>query len=143
MECPFPTTHNDDEQVKQILQDAKVIAIVGLSPKEDKDSNKVARYLQNAGYKIIPIYPKEEAILGEKVYRDLSEIQEKIDIVDVFRKPAIVMDIAQKIIKRDDCKILWTQLGIVNNDAAKIAQDAGKIVVQNRCTKIEHARFFS
>lgn len=140
MHCEFPSIQAQDETVKEVLQTAKTIAIVGLSPDESKDSNKVARYLQSVGYKIIPIYPKEDEILGEKVYKTLADVKEHIDIVNVFRKPAVLMDIAKEIITRSDAKVMWSQLGIVNNDAAKLAQENGKIVIQNKCTKIEHQR---
>jgi len=143
MECSFPTINSDTKKIDEILKSVKNIAIVGLSPNEEKDSNKVAKYLQNSGYKIIPIYPKEETILGEKVYRNLRDVKERIDLVDVFRKPAIVTDVVEDILQRDDVKVLWTQLGIVNDEACKKAQEAGIDVVQNRCTKIEYARLMN
>ncbi len=141
MECPMPTINtNDANEIKKILQEVKTIAIIGLSPNEAKQSNMVARYLQNAGYKIIPIYPKEEFILGEKVYRSLDEIEEKVDMVDMFRKPAIAESLLDSVLKRDDVKVFWLQLGIVNNEACQRAKKAGLKVVQNRCSKIEHQR---
>ena len=141
MECPMPTINtNDANEIKKILQEVKTIAIIGLSPNEAKQSNMVGRYLQNAGYKIIPIYPKEEFILGEKVYRSLDEIKEKVDMVDMFRKPAIAESLLDSVLKRDDVKVFWLQLGIVNNEACQRAKKAGLKVVQNRCSKIEHQR---
>ncbi len=141
MECPMPTINtNDANEIKKILQEVKTIAIIGLSPNEAKESNMVGRYLQNAGYKIIPIYPKEEFILGEKVYRSLDEIKEKVDMVDMFRKPAIAESLLDSVLKRDDVKVFWLQLGIVNNEACERAKKAGLKVVQNRCSKIEHQR---
>jgi len=141
MECPMPTINtNDANEIKKILQEVKTIAIIGLSPNEAKQSNMVGRYLQNAGYKIIPIYPKEEFILGEKVYRSLDEIEEKVDMVDMFRKPAIAESLLDSVLKRDDVKVFWLQLGIVNNEACERAKKAGLEVVQNRCSKIEHQR---
>ena len=138
MECEFPTINEKSEEIKEIFKEVKTIAIVGLSPKPEKDSHKVAKYLQSVGYKIIPIYPKEETILGEKVYRSLSEIPQKVDMVDMFRKPAIADQIVDEIAKRDDVKVLWLQKGIVNNKAAKRAKDMGLKVVQNRCSMVEH-----
>ena len=129
-------------EIKNIFTATKTIAIIGLSPKADKDSNKVARYLQKAGYKIIPVYPKGDEILGEKVYRNLDEIDERIDMVDIFRKPEFIANVVDSVLVRDDIKCVWIQLGLVNNEAAKKAIAAGITVVQDRCTKIEHQRIF-
>jgi len=86
----------------------------------------------------VPVYPKEELILGEKVYRSLAEIPFKVDMVDIFRKPAAFDAVADACIKRGDIDVFWGQLGLVNNDAAQKAKDAGMKVVQNYCTKLEH-----
>ena len=142
MECEFPTVNSNNEEIKDMFNNTKTIAIAGLSPNEEKASNKVARYLQNAGFKVVPIYPKEDTILGEKVYRSLDEIPFKIDMVDIFRKPAAIAAVVDACIKRGDIDIVWTQLGLVNNEAAKKAEEAGMKVVQNKCTKIEHAALF-
>lgn len=138
MECEFPTVNENMDEIKEIFKSVKTIAIPGLSPKEDKDSHRVAKYLQSQGYKIIPIYPKEETILGEKVYRSLTEVTEQVDMVDMFRKAAVADEIVDVIEKRDDIKVLWLQKGIVNNSAAKRAKDLGLKVVQNRCTMVDH-----
>ncbi|OQX74161.1 MAG: CoA-binding protein [Campylobacteraceae bacterium 4484_4] len=138
MECEFPTVNADPKQMREIFETVKTIVIPGLSPNPEKDSHRVAKYLQEQGYKIIPIYPKGETILGEKVYRSLSEIEERIDMVDMFRKPAIADQIVDEIAKREDVKVLWLQKGIVNNAAAKRAEEMGLIVVQNRCSMVEH-----
>ena len=143
MECEFPTVNEKNDEIKKIFEEVKTIAIIGLSPKPEKDSHKVAKYLQSVGYKIIPVYPKEDEILGEKVYRSLSEIPCKVDMVDMFRKPAIADTIVDEIAKRDDVKVLWLQKGIVNNNSAKRAKDMGLKVVQNRCSMIEHRANFS
>jgi predicted CoA-binding protein len=142
MECEFPTINSNPEEMKKIFEMVKTIAIIGLSPNESKASNMVAKYLQNAGYIIVPVYPKEETILGEKVYRSLAEIPFEIDMVDIFRKPAIFDAVADACIERGDIKVFWGQLGLVNNAAAQKAQDAGMIVVQNYCTKLEHKAIF-
>jgi predicted CoA-binding protein len=142
MECEFPTVNSNQEEMKKIFETVKTIAIIGLSPNESKASNMVAKYLQNAGYKIVPVYPKEETILGEKVYRSLVEIPFEIDMVDIFRKPAVFDAVADACIERGDIKVFWGQLGLVNNAAAQKAKDAGMIVVQNYCTKIEHKALF-
>ena len=142
MECEFPTINSNKEEMKKIFEMVKTIAIIGLSPNESKASHMVAKYLQNAGYKIVPVYPKEETILGEKVYRSLAEIPFEIDMVDIFRKPAIFDAVADACIERGDIKVFWGQLGLVNNAAAQKAKDAGMIVVQNFCSKIEHKAIF-
>jgi len=138
MECEMPLVNSNPEEMKEIFESVKTIAILGLSPDESKASNMVAKYLQNAGYKIVPVYPKEEVILGEKVYRSLKEIPFKIDMVDIFRKPAAFDAVADACIARGDIDVFWGQLGLVNNDAAQKAKDAGMKVVQNYCTKLEH-----
>jgi predicted CoA-binding protein len=138
MECEVPLVNCNPEEMKEIFENVKTIAILGLSPDESKASNMVARYLQNAGYKIVPVYPKEEEILGEKVYRSLEEIPFEVDMVDIFRKPNAFDAIADACIRRGDVKVFWCQLGLVNNAAAQKAKDAGMKVVQNYCTKLEH-----
>jgi len=142
MECEFPTINSNREEMKEIFETIKTIAILGLSPNETKASHMVAKYLQNAGYKIVPVYPKEETILGEKVYRSLAEIPFEVDMVDIFRKPAAFDAVADACIARGDIKVFWGQLGLVNNAAAQKAKAAGMKVVQNFCTKIEHKALF-
>ena len=138
MECEFPNVNSSSDEIKMILKEAKTIAIIGLSPNPQKDSHRVGKYLQMAGYKVIPIYPKEDYILGERVYRSLADVKGQIDIVDIFRKPEIVNKIVDEAIKRGGIKVIWTQLGVVNNEAGTKAKEAGMRVVQNKCTKIEH-----
>jgi len=140
MECEMPSVNSNPQEVKEYLEKYKNIAIVGASPNPEKDSNKVTKYMIEAGYNVFPIYPKEDVILGQKVYRSLKEIPEKVDIVVVFRKPAAVSAVADAVIERGDVDLLWTQLGIVNNEAAQKVKDNGINVVQNLCIKIEHAR---
>lgn len=143
MECPMPTVNtNDDEKLREIFNNTKTIAIIGLSPDESKASNIVAKYLQSQGFKIIPVYPKEDVILGEKVYRSLEEIKESVDMVDMFRKPVIANELVEIAKKRGDVKYFWLQLGIVNDEAFKKAESYGMVAVQNKCTKIEHKRLF-
>ena len=138
MECEIPLVNSNPAEMKEIFESVKTIAILGLSPNESKASNMVAKYLQNAGYKIVPVYPKEDEILGEKVYRSLAEIPFEIDMVDIFRKPAAFDAVADACIARGDVKVFWGQLGLINNAAAQKAKDAGMKVVQNYCTKLEH-----
>ena len=142
MECEFPTINSRSEEIIEIFNNTKTIAIAGLSPDPSKASNMVAVYLQSAGFKIVPVYPKEDLILGEKVYRTISEIPFKIDMVDIFWKPDAIAEIIDEAIKRGDVDTVWTQLGLVNNAAAQKAKEAGLKVVQNKCTKIEHRNLF-
>jgi hypothetical protein len=140
----MPTINtNDSNIIKEIFEDCKSIAIIGLSPDETKASNMVAKYLQSKGYKIIPVYPKEDTILGEKVYRSLEEIPEKVDMVDMFRKASFADELVEIAHKRGDVKYFWIQLGLVNDDAFKKATEYGMVAVQNKCSKIEHNRIFN
>lgn len=143
MECEFPTVNSNIEEIKEIFDNTKTIAIIGLSPDESKASNMVGKYLKEAGFKVVPVYPKEEEILGEKVYRSLKEIPFKVDMVDIFRKPDVIGLVVDAAIERGDVDTIWTQLGLVNNEAAKKAKEAGMKVVQNKCTKIEHRAIFA
>jgi predicted CoA-binding protein len=138
MECEFPTVNSNKEEIKAIFEDTKTIAVLGLSPDESKASHRVAKYLKEAGFKIVPVYPKDDEILGEKVYRSLAEIPFEVDMVDIFRKPAALDAVADACIARGDVKYFWAQQGIVNNAAAEKAKNAGMKVVQNHCTMVEH-----
>jgi uncharacterized protein len=138
MECEFPSVNSNKEQIREIFDTVKTIAVLGLSPDETKDSHKVAKHLQEAGYKIVPVYPREETILGEKVYRSLLEIPFDVDMVDIFRKPEALGMIADACIEKGNVKVFWSQKGIVNNEAAQKAQKAGMQVVQNMCSMVEH-----
>lgn len=142
MQCEFPDENSSQEQLKEIFDNTKTIAIIGCSPNEQKASNAVAKYLKNAGFKIVPVYPKEDEILGEKVYRSVEEIPFKIDMVDIFRKPDVIASVVDACIKRGDIDTVWTQLGLVNNEAAAKAKQNGMKVVQNKCTKIEHRNIY-
>ncbi len=142
MSCEMPTVNSNTKEIKAIFENTKTIAVIGCSPDTSKASNMVANYLKNAGFIIVPVYPKEETILGEKVYRSLSEIPFKVDMVDIFRKPDVIASVVDEALQRGDVDCIWTQLGLVNNDAAQKAKDAGLKVVQNHCTKIEHKLIF-
>lgn len=141
MECQMPQEIIKDDEIIKILKQTKTIAIVGLSPNTQKDSHKVAKYLQEVGFKIIPIYPKEDEILGQKVYRSLNEVPIKIDMVNMFRKGEFASVLFEQIQKRDDIKSLWLQLGIVNNEVSKKAKEVGLDFVQSKCIMIEHKKF--
>jgi predicted CoA-binding protein len=137
--CELPSAAKKDEKLCKMLADTKVMAIVGLSPKEHRDSNIVAKYFQNEGYKIIPVYPREETILGEKVYRSLPEIEEKVDMVVVFRKGSDTPPIAKKAVEIG-AKYFWLQETIISDEAMEIAKNGGLEAVQDKCTMVEHKR---
>lgn len=143
MECEMPSVNANLEEQKEYFEICKSIAIVGCSPDDSKASNRVAKYLRDAGYKMIPIYPKEDKILGQKVFRSLAEIDEPVDMVVIFRKPAALDAIADAVIARGDVKVYWTQLGLVNNKAAEKVKEAGIAVVQNHCAMVQHRAIFN
>lgn len=127
----------------RILTENRTIAIVGLSDDPMRPSHFAAIYMQAEGYDIIPVNPRltDRTILGQKVYPSLSDIPRQVEIVDVFRRPSEIPAIAKEAVAIG-AKVLWMQLGIVNEEAARIARAGGLEVVMNRCVKIEHARFF-
>lgn len=131
----------DDAGLARILKTHRVIAMVGLSAREDRPSNIVARYLMARGYTVIPVNPAAAEILGQPCYASLEDIPVKVDMVDVFRKAADVPPIAAAAIAIG-AKSLWLQLGIINPAAAETASTAGLDVVMDRCPKIEYARLF-
>ncbi|MHB1611264.1 MAG: CoA-binding protein [Sulfobacillus sp.] len=128
-----------DATLLEILTENKIVAVVGLSPKPDRASHRVAQYLQRMGYRIIPVNPGFDEILGERSYARLEDIPQKVDIVDVFRKSEDTPPVAESAV-RIGARVLWLQLGIANEVAASIAQTGGLTVVQDRCIKIEHER---
>ena len=130
-----------DEIKKELFGSIKVIAMVGLSPNEEKPSNSVAKYLKNAGYRVIPVNPQNDEILGEKCYRTLSDIPDKIDVVDIFMRADKVLPIVEEAITLKP-KCIWLQLGIVNEEAKKIAEAHGIMFVMDACMKREHERLF-
>ena len=123
-------------EIVDVLTTYKTIAIVGLSPKPERDSYKVAKYLQEVGYRIIPVYPREEMILGERVYRNLDEVKESIDIVNVFLNASLIEPLVEKINARNDIQVVWSQLGICND--AAYAKLQNKKLILDKCIKIEH-----
>lgn len=128
------------QAIKKLLNKAKSIAIVGLSPKEQRPSNMVAKYLLEAGYTIYPVNPGQEEILGQKCYPDLLSVPHPIDIVDVFRKSEDIKPIVEKALQCEPLpKAVWMQQGIVNEAAAEIAKRNGMYVVMDRCIKVDHA----
>jgi predicted CoA-binding protein len=130
-----------DDEMKDTLRNCKTVAVVGISPKEDRPSYVVASYLKSKGYRIIPVRPDEQEILGEKVYHTLMEIpgEIEVDVVDIFRKSEDVPNIVKEAIQRR-AKVIWMQEGVINQEAAEKAEKAGLKVVMDRCMKKEHQR---
>jgi len=138
MECELPRVNSNPQEMKKYFEICKTIAVLGCSPDETKASNRVAEYLRDNGYKMIPVYPKYDEILGQKVYRSLAEIDVPVDMVVIFRKPAALDAIADAVIARGDVKVYWTQLELINNNAAEKVKAEGIGVVQNHCAMVEH-----
>ena len=132
---------NQDDKIKELLENNKTIAILGLSPKPERDSYKVAKYLLEKGYRVIPVRPGQKEILGEKAYASLDDIEEPIDIVNVFRRSELVIPHAEEAVcKNPKPKAFWMQLNIENNEAADLLKSKGLDVVMNKCIKVEHGR---
>ena len=129
----------DDEAIRRLLEKVRRIAVVGLSPKPHRDSHRVARYLLERGYEVIPVYPREEEILGQKVHRRVQDVAGAVDLVDVFRRSEDLPEVIDDAITAR-AGALWLQLGCIDEDGARRARDAGLTVVMDRCLMVEHAR---
>lgn len=132
---------DDISTLRRILKTAKTIAVVGLSAEWHRPSYFAAKYMQQHGYRILPVNPRYDSILGERCFARLEDIGEPVDIVDVFRKPADVLPIARSAVAIG-AKCLWQQLGVRNLEADALARAHGLDSVMDRCVKIEHARLF-
>ena len=133
-----------DEVIKSYLESAKTIAVVGLSHRKETAAFQVAHFLQNAGYRIVPVNPKLEGeeLLGERVYAQLKDIPFSIDIVNVFRRSEFLPEVASDFLETD-AKVFWSQIGLENEEAETILRQANRQdIVMNRCTKIEYMRLF-
>ncbi|GMT42438.1 MAG: CoA-binding protein [bacterium] len=138
-ECSLPDHPNDPELIRKIFGEYSSIAVVGLSGKPDRDSYRVAAYLKDQGYRIIPVNPRLDVLLGEKCRKSLGDVPLRVDVVNVFRKPSALPELADEIIAARP-RAVWFQIGVVNNEAAKKITDAGIDLVQNVCMKIEHQK---
>ena len=139
IKCELPDTRPSSEEIIHVLKNCSKIAIVGISPKETRDSNKVGRYLLEKGYEIIPINPGQREIMGRPCYRSLTDIPFPVDMVNLFLPPhrvPVVVDQAIEI----GVRAIWMQLGVVHNEAADRARRAGIQVVMNMCTMREHQK---
>jgi predicted CoA-binding protein len=132
--------YQDPLTIQRVLLDAKTIAIVGLSGNPLRASNFVGFYLQRHGYRVIPVNPREPEILGERSFASLRELPVPVDIVDVFRAPAVLPEIARDAVAIG-AKCLWCQFTVINEEGACIAERGGLTVVMDRCLKVEHARY--
>ena len=135
------TDSYDDKEIEEIYK-LKNIAVVGMSPTEGKPSNYVPKFLLDNGYNVIPINPNYSSILNKKAYSKVSDVQETIDIVDIFRKPDDLLPVIQDSLHKEGIKVIWIQKGIYNKEAEKLALDKGLKVVYNRCMLEEYKRLF-
>jgi predicted CoA-binding protein len=132
-------TFSDPNQITELLRTVKNIAVVGLTSNPMRPSNSVSEYMQSQGYRIIPVNPNEREVLGEKAYATLADVPEKIDLVNVFRRPEFVADIVQQTIALK-VPAIWLQEGVIDERAAQAARDAGLVVIMDRCILKEHRR---
>jgi predicted CoA-binding protein len=132
---------DDISELRRILKSCRTIAVVGLSAEWHRPSFFAAKYMQQHGYRIVPVNPRYPEILGERCYASLNDIPHPVDMVDVFRRTEDVLPIAQQAIAIG-AKCLWQQIGVKNDEAARLAREAGLDTVMDRCVKIEHARLF-
>jgi predicted CoA-binding protein len=130
------------EEIKAILQDYHVVAVVGLSPKPERPSFQVAQYLKEHGYRIVPVNPGQKEILGEKCYPSLKDIPFPIEVVDIFRNVEAIPGIVDEAIAIG-AKVVWMQLGLAEPASARKAREAGLKVVMDRCMKIDHGQFLA
>lgn len=129
-----------DEELRSILERTRTIAVVGLSSRPERDSNRVAQFLQSRGYRVIPVNPNESEVLGERAYPTLLEVSDTVDLVDVFRRSTMTPVVAEGAVAVG-APVLWLQLGIENDEARRIAEDAGLTVVMDLCIRTVIARF--
>ncbi len=139
IQCELPDCNPPSDEIKDILMRCKKIAIVGLSPKEERDSHTVAKYLMEQGYEIVPVNPGQKEILGNKCYKSLKEIPFQVDLVDLFLNPTRVPPIVDQAIEIG-VGVIWMQLGVIHNEAAQKAREAGITVIMDRCMKQEYEK---
>lgn len=128
----------DRTEIKEVLDTAKTIAVVGLSPNPMRTSHMVSKAMQQAGYRIVPVNPQADEVLGEKSYASLKDIPEAVDIVNVFRRSEFLPDIAEEFLAID-APVFWTQLNVVDEAVFNRLTEAGYTVIMDRCIKVEHA----
>ncbi len=129
------------DAIREILENSKTLAVVGLSSKVARPSHGVSAYMQRNGYRIIPVNPQEQTVLGEKAYASLDEVPEPFDVVVIFRRPEFVPEVVEAAIRKQ-AKVVWMQEGVIHEQAAERARAAGLTVVMDRCILKEHAKRF-
>jgi hypothetical protein len=134
-----PFRNPDNGAIQKLLESVRRIAVVGLSPKPHRDSNRIAVYLLEHGYEVVPVYPREDEILGQKVYRRVQDIPGSVDLVNVFRRSEVLPAVFDDLLAAG-AGAVWTQLGCVDEDGARRALAAGLTVVMNRCVMVDHSR---
>jgi uncharacterized protein len=139
--CELPDSNPPSEEIREILDSMKTIAVVGLSDNPARESNQVAAYMKDNGYRIVPVNPAVSEVMGEKSYPDLPSIPFPVDIVDIFRKVEFIPGIVDEAIEVG-AKAVWMQPGLAHNVSAAKARTAGLKVVQSKCIKVEHKRSF-
>jgi predicted CoA-binding protein len=136
-----PYRDPSEDEIRRLLEGARRIAVVGLSPKPHRDSNRIGRYLLDRGYEVVPVYPREETILGRTVYRRVRDIPGGVDLVDVFRRSEELPGVVEDSLTTET-PALWFQLGCVHEGAARRGLQAGALVVMDRCIMVDHIRLF-
>jgi len=136
---PLPP-NPDDDRLRELLSRVRRIAVVGLSPKPHRDSHRVAAYMQRSGYRIVPVYPREEVILGEAVRRNVREVDPPVDLINVFRRSEDLPAVVQEILESGHEAPVWFQLDCVHEDALGELVRKGRLLVYDRCLMVEHAR---
>ena len=137
--CEMPDGNPPSKEIEEILRECRKIAVVGLSPKESRDSNRVARYLMEQGYEVIPVNPGQKEILGKTCYRSLKDIPFQVDMADLFLNPTRVPQVVDQAIEIK-VSTVWMQLGVIHNEAAEKAEKAGIRVIMDMCIKREHEK---
>ena len=128
-----------EASIKSILENSKTIAVVGCSSNPEKAAHRIPRYMKEHGYKIIPVNPNSETVLGEKAYKSILDVKEKIDILDIFRPSEECLEVVKEAIKIKP-RVIWMQSGIINEDAKEIAEQHGIKVVMDKCIMVEHKK---
>lgn len=137
--CEMPDGNPPPGEIKEILARCRTIAVVGLSPKEARDSNRVARYLMQEGYEVVPVNPGQQEILGKTCYRSVADIPFQVDMLDLFLNPTRIPPVVDQAIDKG-VRAIWMQLGVVHNAAAQKARETGIQVVMNKCIMQEHKK---
>ena len=128
-----------EQEIVDILKESKTIAVVGMSKNPEKTAHRIPKYLKEVGYRVIPVNPTAEEILGEKSYKSLEEIPEQVDVVDVFRPSEFTPEVVKSAVKLNP-KLIWLQLGISNEQSKTIAKDSSIPYVENKCLMVEHRK---